>query len=166
MPQWYETNYCDHRDWILDNLDYLSLNHTEVLITLLIDFCNEHHIKPTYDVFRNKLALDDAKIDQLIYGLSAKGYLNIDMDQNGITYDLTPLFKTPIEVMACEAFEDVFKIFDEMFGRPLNGTEMAKLSELLKIYDKKSVIDALRVADAYQKVNMGYIEKNKKNGQD
>ncbi len=162
--KWYQTNYCNHRDWILDNLDYLALSHTEILICLLIDFCNSNRLRISYDLFKNKLDLSSEQIDKIIYGLSAKGYLKVMMGAEGMTYDLSPLFETNIETMASSAYESIFQIFDDTFGRPLSGSEIAKLSELLKNYDKKAIIDALRTADAYQKVNMAYIEKVLING--
>lgn len=31
MKEWYKTNFCNRRDWILDNLEYLALEAEEVL---------------------------------------------------------------------------------------------------------------------------------------
>ena len=47
--KWYETNYVNHRDWILDNLNLLSLDAKEAIVILMIDFMNEHHLKTTIE---------------------------------------------------------------------------------------------------------------------
>ena len=39
--QWYEQRFVNHRDWILDHLEYLGLDAEETVIVLLIDFMNE-----------------------------------------------------------------------------------------------------------------------------
>ena len=35
--KWYEMNYVNHRDWILDNLNLLSLDAKEAIVILMID---------------------------------------------------------------------------------------------------------------------------------
>ena len=36
--KWYEQNFVNHRDWILDHLDLLGLDANEAIVVLLIDF--------------------------------------------------------------------------------------------------------------------------------
>ena len=38
--KWYETNYVNHRDWILDNLNLLSLDAKEAIVILAMTNCN------------------------------------------------------------------------------------------------------------------------------
>lgn len=39
--KWYETNYVNHRDWILDNLNLLSLNAKEAIVGSLTPLCKD-----------------------------------------------------------------------------------------------------------------------------
>ena len=41
--------------------------------------------------------------------------------------------------------------------------ELAKLSDFIADYSKEDILEALRSADAYRKLNMSYIEKILKN---
>ena len=38
--KWYEQNFVNHRDWVLDHLDLLALEPKETVTVLLIDFLN------------------------------------------------------------------------------------------------------------------------------
>ena len=75
--KWYETNYVNRRDWILDNLEYLGLDDKQVLIVLLIDFLNDKNIPISLELLEKKSGLSKEEVDQQISILCAKKYLLI-----------------------------------------------------------------------------------------
>lgn len=157
MKKWYETNYCDHRDWILDNIEILKLGYKEITLCLVIDFFNENKIETTYENLASKMGLSDAEIDSLIFDLSARRYMNISFEDSKMKFDLTPLFNQEF-LNNEDDFRTLFNEFEEIFKRPLTSSEMEKISDFLKTYAKEDILDALRNADAYQKVSIPYIE--------
>ena len=158
MAEWYKTTYCNRRDWILENLENLVLDIDEAMLCILIDYCNSNHISITYDFLIAKLKLERDQIDALMVALTSKSYLKIDFGNGNLTYDLSPLFENGLQAVEASNFDDVFTTFEKAFGRPLNNLEMEKLSDLAKQYETKTLIKALRIADAYRKLSMSYIE--------
>ncbi len=155
--QWYKTNFCNRRDWILDNAENLNLTNNEIMFCLMIDFLKEHHIELSNAVLMGKLKLSAAELDQVIRSLSIKGYLDICSKEE--IFDLTGLFESDaIHPMNEALFQSVFDVFEDSFGRPLSSNELVKLSDLSKIYQKEELIEALRTAEAYNKISMPYIE--------
>ena len=164
MGEWYKSTYCNRRDWIFENLDVLNLNIQEAMFCLLIDYCNSNRISISYETFEKKLKLDRNSIDAYIVNLTSKGYLKIDIVNNSFRYDLSPLFESGLEAANDANFEDIFAVFERAFGRPLNNLEMQKLADLSKRFDNEKIFEALRVADAYQKLSLAYIETILNNG--
>lgn len=156
--EWYKSTYCNRRDWILENLESLSLDIDEAMFCILIDYCNTNHFAITYDTFVKKLKIERARADELIMSLSSKGYLKIELGEANLVYDLSDLFAHGLEAARDANFDDIFSTFEKAFGRPLNNLEIEKLSDLSKRYDNDSLFSALRIADAYQKLSIAYIE--------
>lgn len=154
--QWYRTNFCSRRDWIIDNAENLNLTNDELLFCLVIDFLKEHNIEISNEILKKKLKLESTQLDQLIRNLTIKGYLDICSKEE--LFDLKGLYEANGAHPKSEAlFESIFDVFDEVFGRPLNQDEYAKLSDLSNTYSSEEIIDALRKAEAYNKVSMPYI---------
>ncbi|MEG0823556.1 MAG: hypothetical protein RSG07_03525 [Erysipelotrichaceae bacterium] len=42
--QWYLNTYINRRNWILDNLEKISIDGDEITLILLIDYFNEFNI--------------------------------------------------------------------------------------------------------------------------
>lgn len=156
--KWYLENYVNHRDWLLEKLELLQLKPEEALLCLLIDYYNCHNLTINYETLIAKLKSDKQKIDDLIAELNAKGYLQLTLIDGRLHYDLSPLYENGLNALAAVKFDDIFKVYEKSFGRLLSTTEMQKLSDLSKTYDNDSLIEALRVADAYRKLSMSYIE--------
>ncbi len=55
--------------------------------------------------------------------------------------------------------DDIFELFETEFKKPLSQSQMVRISEWLRIYDKDSIIDALREASINEKLSLSYIEK-------
>lgn len=163
MKDWYLKPYFNRRDWILDHAETLRINANELALCLLIDFYNEHHMILQYDMIEKKLSLTKEEIDQILMNLSSLGYLKIMPTDEGILYDLTGLFKEDVERLNQVDFDDVFGTFEATFARPLSVIELQKIADFLKIYQKEDIINALRKADAYRKLNISYIEAVLKN---
>ncbi len=147
--KWYETNYVNHRDWILDNLNLLSLDAKEAIVILMIDFMNEHHLKITNEEMNEVLSL-----------LCAKKYLEIKAANNGdIRFVLNGLFETDVARDEKIMDSSLFDLFESEMGRTLSQKEMQKIAEWNRTTDKKMIFYALREASAYQKLSFSYIDK-------
>lgn len=157
--KWYETNYVNHRDWILDNLQFLGLDAKETVLVLLIDFMNEHHINITMEELHKRTGFSNEEVDQTISVLCAKKYLEIRASSKSVRFLLDGLFETDVARNERILDSSLFDTFETEFGRPLTSNEMTKISEWNRTTDKKLIIYALREASAYQKLSVSYIEK-------
>ena len=157
--KWYETNYASHRDWIFDNMENLGLSNDEVMVALLIDFCNEKKVKISIEALAKKMHSDFESINQILNSLCAKAYLVIKTSGKGIRYDLSGLFEINVEQRVRIQEGSLFDLFESEFKRPLSRKEMEQVNEFLKQWDKKQVVHALKEASMYQKVSMAYIHK-------
>lgn len=64
--KWYEQNFVNHRDWIMDHLELLGLDANETVLVLLIDFCNEHNIPVTLEVLHKKTGMSMEQVDETV----------------------------------------------------------------------------------------------------
>ena len=144
--KWYEMNYVNHRDWILDNLNLLSLDAKEAVVILMIDFMNEHHLKTTIEDLAKRTNLTNEEMNEVLSLLCAKKYLEIKAANNGdIRFVLND--------------SSLFDLFESEMGRTLSQREMQKIAEWNRTTDKKMIFYALREASAYQKLSFSYIDK-------
>lgn len=157
--KWYEANYVNRRDWILENIALLSLNSKEVVLVLLIDFMNEHHIVITMDELSKRSQLTNEEVNETISLLCAKKYLEIKASIKEVKFLLDGLFEA--DVIKNEGILDtpLFELFESEFGRPLSQYEMEKISSWIRTTDTKIIQYALREASAYQKLSIPYIDK-------
>lgn len=163
MKKWYQENYINRRDWILEHCDKLKLSAEEILLLLQIDYLSSNHIQINTKLLESKMKLSEAKLDKLLQSLCAKNILLI-RSKSKISYDMSPLFELNLEEEINEHVKDVFVLFQKEFGRLLTRDELIKIQELLQIYNQKELIKALQIASAYKKMNLKYIEKVLING--
>lgn len=156
--KWYEENYVNRRDWILDHLNQLDLDAEETVIVLLIDFMNEHHMPITIENLAFRTKRKEEEVNQTVSLLCARKYLDIQVQAGHVTFHLDGLFDTDLSKEAGILDSSLFDIFESEFGRPLSNQEMQKISDWNRSFDKKTIILALREASAYQKLSVPYIE--------
>lgn len=157
--KWYETNYVNKRDWILDNLEYLGLDDKQTIVVLLIDFLNEKNIPISLDLLQKKSGLTKDEVDQQISILCAKKYLQIKASAKEIKFILDGLYDTDVASEERILDGSLFEVFESELGRTLSNNEMTKISEWNSTIDKKLIMYALREASAYQHLSLPYIEK-------
>lgn len=157
--QWYEQNFVNHRDWILDNLAALNLTPQETVIALLIDFMNEHHMDISIDSLASQSGMKVEEVNQTVSVLCARHYLDIRASSKSIRFLLNGLFETDTAASENVLDSSLFDVFEAEFGRPLSPNEMQKISEWNKTIDRRIIIKALREASTYQRLSLPYIEK-------
>ena len=156
--KWYEQNYVNHRDWILDNVEELGLNSQELVLVLLIDFYNEHHMEISMEILSKKCHLEMDELDRIISVLCARKYLDIKASSKRIRFVLNGLFEANTARDRSVMDISLFELFEQEFGRTLSQKEMQKISDWNREYERKQIVDALREASTYQKLNLSYIE--------
>lgn len=159
MTKWYEQRYVSHRDWILDNIDVLGLDDSELVMVLLIDFMNEHEMEIKEDILAQKLNKDEQEIQRVLSRLTAKKYLDILARGAETRWVLNGLFETDVARAMHVMDRSLVDIFEKEFGRPLSESEMEKINDWARTLDKRMIILALREASAYQSLSIPYIEK-------
>lgn len=157
--KWYEQNFVNRRDWILDHLELLGLDANETILVLLIDFFNEHNIPVTMEILHKKTGLTVEQVDQSISTLCAKKYLEIRASAKKVRFILNGLFDTDTARSERVLDSSLFDTFETEFGRPLSNMEMTKISDWNRTTDKKLILYALRQASAYQHLSINYIDK-------
>lgn len=163
MKKWYREPYFDKQIWILENFNKLNLSAEEAMIVLLIDYCKTNNKKITYDYLCEKMNIDAKKLDELLALLVSKHCLKIMADTNGIFFDIDGLFDFDEDKYEEVVNEDVYEIVSYFLSRPLIGDELIKTNELIEKYGENKFIDALRMAEAYRKHNLAYVEGILKN---
>ncbi len=157
--KWYEQNFVNRRDWIMDNLELLGLDPEETVLVLLIDFMNEHRIPIDLEVLHKKSGLSIEKVDSVISCLCAKKYLEIKASSRSVKFILNGLYETDTARSEQILDNSLFDVFESEFGRPLTNHEMEKVSEWNRTMEKKLILYALREASAYQHLKISYIDK-------
>ena len=156
--KWYEQNYVNHRDWILDNVEELGLDSQELVLVLLIDFYNEHHMEISLETLSKKCHLEMDELDRIISVLCARKYLDIKASSKRIRFVLDGLFEANTARDRSVMDVSLFELFEQEFGRTLSQKEMQKISDWNREYERRQIIDALREASTYQKMSLSYIE--------
>ena len=156
MLKWYEMKCVNHRDWMIENFKELNLNYQEIVLCMMVDFYNSENSVITYDMLADKMNTSIEDIDLLISELVSKDVMIIGVDNGNMTFDLTNLFE--MSYLKKDDYDTVFSYFEDSFNRPLNSTELNKISDFLNTYSKEDIINAIRTADANQKLSIAYIE--------
>ena len=157
--KWYEQNFVNRRDWVLDHLDLLGLDAEETVLVLLIDFMNEHRIPIDLESLHKKSGLSMEKTDSVISCLCAKKYLEIKASARAVRFSLKGLYETDTARSERILDHSLFETFETEFGRTLSANEMAKISEWNRTTDKKLILYALREASAYRQLKIAYIDR-------
>ncbi len=152
----YKEKYFDHRTWILENMAAVGLTMQETIIVLLIDLGNQYNEAISVEYLAKKSGSTNQEVDAIINSLFNKGLLTIKASGKKIIFDISNLF-----IMRPSAIQsdDIFELFETEFKKPLSQNQMVRISEWLRIYDKDSIIDALREASINEKLSLSYIEK-------
>lgn len=157
--QWYEQRFVNHRDWILDHLEYLGLDVEETVIVLLIDFMNEHGIEITLASLAMKTGRTEEEVDRTVSLLCAKKYVSIHAERGIVKWDLSNLFKVDVVHVSTVMDSSLFDVFETEFGRTLSQKEMEMISDWNRTMDKKVILYALRTASSKNKLNFVYIDR-------
>ena len=150
--------YFDRNAWLLDNMDKLNVNHLEALLLLIINFCHEHNKEINIDFLCEKLQTSPSDLDKGLAGLSNKGYLHINLGEKGICYDIDGVFD--FDVVKYDEIEndDIYNAVETFLSRPLTPIDKMKTAELLENFSEDAILDAIRMACAYRKYNLAYVE--------
>ena len=89
----------------------------------------------------------------------ARRYLTIRASGGNVAFRLDGLFSTDTAKEKNVLDASLFETFESEFRRTLSQQEMEKISEWSRTYDKKLILEALRQASMYQKLNLPYVEK-------
>lgn len=158
MEKWYKQSFFNRKNWILENFDKLSLNSDEVLLLLLIELAKDNHLQVNYEYLKQKMSLSSEAIDKVIASLVNKTYLTIKPTSKGILFDIDSLFEfDPAKYETIDA-KDVYSVAEELIKRPLSPNEVQKISDLIVEFGQDAVIDGFRVAEAYRKPSIAYVE--------
>lgn len=158
MKKWYKEPYFDAESWIIENNDKLNLNAKETLALLLIVYCHKHKVAISTSYLAKKLSASEKEIDKLLADLVGKHYLLIKTNSRGIDFDISGIFEFDPASYEIAAKDGIYGTLEMVMNRPLNSTELQKLSDLTNKYSDSQIIEAIRVAEAYEKVNIAYIE--------
>lgn len=157
--KWYEQNFINRRDWILDHLELLGLDANETILVMLIDFMNDHRIPVSLEILHKKTGLNMEEVDKTVSTLCAKRYLEIRASAREVRFLLDGLYETDTAKSERILDSSLFDTFETEFGRPLSNQEMAKISDWNRTTDKKMILYALRQASAYRHLSVPYIDK-------
>ena len=157
MSKWFEKDYIDRISYILSEFETINLNAEEGMVVLLIQFYNDHKQTIEAASIAQKLKVDVDRIDEIINGLSEKGYLKISFTNRTLEFNLDGIFEHSEEAM--EFNETLFEMFENEFKRPLTQIELQRLSVWIKTYELKLISYALREASINKKWSFDYIDK-------
>ena len=157
MSKWFEKNYIDRIRYILSEFESINLNAEEGMIILLIQFYNDQKQTVEPVEIAKKLKVDVDHIDEVINGLSEKGYLKVGFTNRSLEFNLDGVFEQSEEAM--EFNETLFEMFENEFKRPLTQIELQRLSDWIKTYELKLISYALREASINKKWSFDYIDK-------
>lgn len=159
MIKWYKEPYFDKQAWLLENFEKLNLTNDELVFLLLLIYAKKNKFKISYEFFNKKLKIDNKEVDRIIASLVEKKYLNIVTNEKGIHFVIDGLFEFDPSQYEIVSNNDIYQILTETFNRTLTSIELEKASDLINKYGENKFNDALRMAEAYKKYNMSYIEK-------
>ena len=137
MSKWFEKDYIDRISYILSEFETINLNAEEGMVVLLIQFYNDHKQTIEAASIAQKLKVDVDRIDEIINGLSEKGYLKISFTNRTLEFNLDGIFEHSEEAM--EFNETLFEMFENEFKRPLTQIELQRLSDWIKTYELKLI---------------------------
>lgn len=163
MKKWFKQPYFNKRVWLLENFDKLNITNDEFVVVLLIDYCKEFDIKTNYEYLCNKLHLDIKQLDKILKSLVKKKYLVINSIDGEIDLNIDSIFEFDPGIVETIENQSTYELIEDFLSRPLNPNEQIKTNELIDKYGEDRLNDALRIACAYHKYTLGYVEAILKN---
>ena len=154
--EWWNQRFVQRRDFILDQLEKWNLNCNEIVMVLLIDYLNEHHLSISLEVMAEKMHLNMSEVDTLLQGLQEKGYVSMDIVDGRLCFMIDGLFQEPKQSSTTIS---LFDLYESEFGRPLSQSEMQRLSDMRSKYEEEMIVNALREASIHNCKKFDYIEK-------
>ena len=152
---WWKKPYINRRDWLLENQSSLKITSDQLLILLMIDFLNSNREVISLDTLSNRTALDISTIDTSMQSLVSKNYLKISVVDGMVDFSIDGIFENGLLYEHVD--ESIFGVFETEFARLLSQSELQTLNTWLKTYPEDMILDALRSAVIYKKLNMKYI---------
>lgn len=150
--------YFDRRTWILANLDSLHMNSKEIIVLLLIDYCNQVHTMISHEFVSKKTGLSVEEVEEIFLSLSDKGYLTINMEKGNLVFNIEGIYQQE-KIEGQHLTRSLFETFEYEFKRVLSHYEMQRIMEMVSNYEEKQVLLALNEAVVYDKLDLNYIEK-------
>ena len=164
MKKWYKQPYFNAQAWILTNFEILGLNSEETIFLLLTDYARKNRIPINNEFYKNKMRISQEHLDEIMASLVAHHYLAINVTEKGVRYDIDGIFEFDIETYEVIENKSVYDQTSDFLKRPLSSAELLKISELLEKYGEKNYVQACRLAEAYRKYSLAYIEGILRNG--
>lgn len=157
--------YFDSRLWILDNLEKLNINTSEIALVLVIQYCNQFNIYIDYDLLANKTKIKKNAIDEILTGLIQKGYLAINANDKGLVFDISGLFEEK-DTYDSDISVNMIERFETEFNRTLTNKEISSIKLWLTKYEYKIITNALKEAIASNNLRLEFISKLLKHWED
>ncbi|MFV0381786.1 MAG: DnaD domain-containing protein [Breznakia sp.] len=160
MKKLYEKSYFDHRKYLLEEFENFDLRNEEFLAVMLIDYYNEVRIPVDIPMLSKKMKMDCEAVDFILNTLVAKGYLEISFVEKQVVYSLAGLFclNAEHEVVHRDAYQSLFDVYEDGFGRSLSPNEYMQLKDWMSEYEVDLIHYALKEAIVYEKKTFAYIE--------
>ena len=152
---WWKKPYINRRDWVLENLGSLSLNGTEAMVVLMVDFLNEQKAEISLEVLSDRPGIRIDPIDESIQSLVSKSFLNFEVKDKTLLFSIDGIFDDNLHYEHVDT--NIFNTFETEFGRLLSQNELQLLNTWLQKYSQEDILDALSSAIIYKKVSMQYI---------
>lgn len=150
--------FFDRRTWILAHLESLHIDTREIIVLLLIDYCNQIHQMITHEFVSNKTKLTVDEVEETFLSLSDKGYLTISMEKGNLIFNIEGIYQQE-KVEGQHLSRSLIDTFEYEFKRPLSHYEMQRIIDMASNYEEKRVIYALNEAIVYEKLDLNYIER-------
>lgn len=152
---WWNKNYINRRDWILENVSMLDISATEFLLLQMIDYYNSNNMELSIDNLVDQTGLDIAIVNNDIGSLNKKGYLSLKAISGQVLFNIDGVFQDGDKQEYVN--KDIFNIFENEFGRLLSQEDLTTLSRWTQMYSEEMILDALKEAIIAQKLAMKYI---------
>ena len=136
----------------------LGLSPQEFMVVTMIDFMNDHHMPVSLETISKMTGLEKEQVNEVFSTLCSKKYMDIRASKKDVRFSLEGMFQSEFRKEKNALDSSLIDVFESEFGRTLSGTEMAKISDLGKVYDKKLILYALQNASAYRKQSVQYVE--------
>lgn len=152
---WWNRNYVNRRDWMIENISSLNVSPAEFVVLQMIDYRNSNRMELSMEQLVDQTGLEVSVVNQSIASLNQKGYLTIKAIGHVIDFNIDGVFSNHQQEEYVN--KDLFEIFESEFGRLLSQADLMTLSRWSQMYEEEMILDALREAIIAQKVAMQYI---------